>query len=372
MSMLSDPALALLRAWALTLGLTLGLALAGLVVHALALRALRLMARRQGEEFWSLVLDLVKGPTRLMSALLGLDLALAGLSPQDLDLPATLVDLAHKLHALCWIAAFAWAILACGGILAQWLQHSNNLLSEDNLRARKIMTQVRMFRRVFSVIVAVVALAATLMVFDVTRNIGASVLASAGIAGAVAGLSAQKFLSTIFAGMQIAITQPIRLDDVVVVEGEWGRVEEITLTYVVVRIWDQRRLVVPVLYFLEKPIQNWTRTNAEILGSVFLSVDYRAPVAELRAELERLCHEEAGELWDGRVCGLQVTDSGPATLTLRALVSSAGSSRNWDLRCLVRERLVCYIQEKHPDILPLTRISLDKPELQDPKELEHG
>ncbi|MBU1040574.1 MAG: mechanosensitive ion channel family protein [Proteobacteria bacterium] len=330
------------------------------------------MAKRQGEEFWVVALNLVKGPTGFAAALLGLDIGLAGIDVQALALPVNIIDLAHKLHALAWITVFAWAVLASGGILAQWFQRSNDILSDDNLRARKIITQVRMFRRVFSVIVLVVSLAATLMVFDVTRNIGASVLASAGIAGAVAGLSAQKFLSTIFAGMQIAITQPIRLDDVVVVEGEWGRVEEITLTYVVVRIWDQRRLVVPVMYFLDKPIQNWTRSSAEILGSVFLCVDYRAPVAELRSELERLCREEAGELWDGRVCGLQVTDSGPATVTLRALVSSAGSSRNWDLRCLVRERLVCYIQEKHPDILPLTRISFDKSGPEESKEMNDG
>ncbi|MBU1230401.1 MAG: mechanosensitive ion channel family protein [Proteobacteria bacterium] len=229
-----------------------------------------------------------------------------------------------------------------------------------------------MFRRVFSVVVAVVALAATLMVFDATRSMGASVLASAGIAGAVAGLSAQRFLSTIFAGMQIAITQPIRLDDVVVVEGEWGRVEELTLTYVVLRIWDQRRLVVPVTHFLDKPIQNWTRSSAEILGSVFLSVDYRAPVAALRAELERICREEAGELWDGRVCGLQVTDAGPAVLTLRALVSSRDSSSNWDLRCLVREQMVCYVQNAHPGALPLARVSLHEPRQLHAKEPEHG
>jgi len=365
--MLSDLAYALFRSAALALGLVL----VGLTTHALALRTLRHLAKRQGEELWGLALDLIKNPTRLAALLLGLDLALAA-QPLPETMPATMMNLAHKLHALCWIVVFAWAMLALGGILSQWLQRTNSILAEDNLRARKIVTQVRMFRRVFSVIVAVVALAATLMVFDVTRGIGASVLASAGIAGAVAGLSAQKFLATIFAGMQIAITQPIRLDDVVVVEGEWGRVEEITLTYVVVRIWDQRRLVVPVLYFLERPIQNWTRSSAEILGSVFLSVDYRAPVDALRKELERICREEAGELWDGRVCGLQVTEAGPAALTLRALVSSSDSSRNWDLRCLVRERLVCYVQDNHPETLPLMRVSLTDTGTHTAKDIEHG
>jgi len=354
----------------IALAVAVGLALAGLATHTMILRILRRLALARGEAFWSLALDLVKGPTRLAAALLGLDLALAGFA--DLDLPAALLSAAHKLHALCWIAVFAWAMLAVGGMLAQWLQRGNSVLAEDNLRARKIVTQVRMFRRVFSVLVILVALAAALMVFDVTRGIGTSVLASAGIAGAVAGLSAQKFLATIFAGLQIAITQPIRLDDVVVLEGEWGRVEEITLTYVVVRIWDQRRLVVPVTYFLEKPLQNWTRSSAEILGSVFLSLDYRAPVAALRAELSRICAEDAGELWDGRVCGMQVTDSGAATLTVRALVSSRDSSRNWDLRCLVREKLVCYIQKNHPEALPLARVSLNETQTPAEKESQHG
>lgn len=363
MPTLSDPAYALLH----TIALALGFALASLAVHGLVLRILRRVLPSPTKTLLGLALDLIQGSTRLAAVLLALKIALTAQ-----PLPEAAQPFEQKLLALCWVGCISWFALALGGILTQWFQRSHDILSKDNLQARKVLTQVRMLRRIFSAIVVVVALSVTLMIFDATRNIGASVLASAGIAGAVVGLSAQKFLSTIFAGMQIAITQPIRLDDVVVVEGEWGRVEEITLTYVVVQIWDERRLVVPVTYFLDKPIQNWTRNSAEILGSVFLSVDYRAPVAGLRLELERICREEAGELWDGRICGLQVTEAGPVTLTLRALISSPDSSRNWDLRCLVRERMVRYVRENHPEALPRRRVSLDANGHLTAKEQVHG
>lgn len=328
-------------------------ALGGLLAHAIILLAVRRVSRASGATFWGEALKPLCAPTRLAMLLLALQLARAGW-----PLPEASQPLAHSFFALGWIAALAWLAVALGGALGQWLQRNHDVSTEDNLEARKMLTKIRMFRRIFTLFVLVLALASALMVFDATRGVGASVLASAGIAGAVAGLSAQKFLGAVLAGVQIAITQPIRLDDVVVVEGEWGRVEEIGITYVVVRIWDERRLILPTTYFLERPIQNWTRSSANILGSAFVTLDYRAPVPALRAELERICREEAGELWDGRVCTLQVTEAGPTALTLRALVSSSNSSRNWDLRCLVRERLICYARENHPHILPRTRVLL--------------
>lgn len=349
MPLFYDPAYAVLRA----LALAIGFCLVALAMHSIALRILRRVLRSPKESFLLMALGLIQNPTRLGAMLLSVHVALT-----SQPLPEAFQVVADKTLSLVWVGALAWGMLAAGGILMLWLQRSYDILSENNLHARKVLTQVRMFRRIFSIVVCVVALSATLMIFDATRNLGASVLASAGIAGAVAGLSAQKFLSTIFAGMQIALTQPIRLDDVVVVEGEWGRVEEITLTYVVVCIWDQRRLVVPVMYFLDKPIANWTRNSAKIMGTVFLQVDYRAPVAALRTELERICREEGLALWDGQVCGLQVTEAGAATLELRALVSSANSSLNWDLRCLVRERLVAYVRDVYPESLPQARILL--------------
>ena len=331
----------------------LAFALGGLLAHALALRAARRVLRASGDPFWGEALRQLCAPTRLAAVLLALQL-----SRVTRALPEPFRPLVQDLYALAWTAALAWLAVALGGALGQWMQRNYDISSADNLEARKTLTKIRMFRRIFTLFVLVLALASALMVFDATRSIGASVLASAGIAGAVAGLSSQKFLGAVLAGVQIAIAQPIRLDDVVVVEGEWGRVEEIGMTYVVVAIWDERRLILPTTYFLERPIQNWTRSSANILGSAFVTLDYHADIAALRAELERICREEAGELWDGRVCVLQVTEAGPTALTLRALISSSNSSRNWDLRCLVRERLVCYVQKNHPAALPRTRVLL--------------
>ena len=192
-----------------------------------------------------------------------------------------------------------------------------SLQAADNLEARKIYTQVTVLKKVAVVIIGVFTLASMLMVFDSVRQFGTSILASAGIAGIIIGFAAQSSLATLLAGFQIALTQPIRIDDVVIVEGEWGRIEDITLTYVVVRIWDLRRLVLPITYFIEQPFQNWTRTSAEILGTVFLHVDYTMPIEPLRAELGRIL--AASPHWDGKVNGLVVTDAKERTLEVRAL-----------------------------------------------------
>jgi small-conductance mechanosensitive channel len=201
-----------------------------------------------------------------------------------------------------------------------------------------------------------------LMVFESVRQFGASILASAGIAGIVVGLAAQRSIATLLAGFQIAMTQPIRVDDVVIVEGEWGRIEDITLTYVVVKVWDQRRLIVPMTHFLERPFQNWTRTSAEMLGTVLLYADYSVPVGELRDELTRILSHS--RYWDGRVNVLQVTESKEYSVELRALVSAADASQAWELRCEVREQLVTFMQRRHPESLPRLRTSFaaDLPE----------
>jgi small-conductance mechanosensitive channel len=204
-----------------------------------------------------------------------------------------------------------------------------------------------------------------LMVFQSVRQLGTAMIASAGVAGIVIGFAAQKSLGTLLAGFQIAMTQPIRIDDVVIVEAEWGKIEEITLTYVVVRIWDLRRLVVPITYFIEKPFQNWTRTSADILGTVFLQVDYGVPVDAVRQELTRIL--EASPNWDRKVNVLQVTDTKERTLELRALASSSDASKSWDLRCEMREKLVAFIQQKFPDSLPRLRTTIERaPRFQHP------
>ena len=228
---------------------------------------------------------------------------------------------------------------------------------EDNLEARTVYTQVVVLKKIATAAVVVFAAASMLMVFESVRQFGTSILASAGIAGIIIGFAAQRSIATLVAGFQIALTQPIRLDDVVIVEGEWGRIEDITLTYVVVQIWDERRLIVPITQFIEQPFQNWTRTSSSILGTVFLHVDYRAPLEELRRELTRIL--VASPHWNGKVNVLQVTDATSHTLELRALASADDASRAWDLRCEVREKLVGFIQREHPDSLPRMRGELD-------------
>jgi small-conductance mechanosensitive channel len=229
----------------------------------------------------------------------------------------------------------------------------------DNLEARKVYTQVKVLKKIATVVIVIFTVAMMLMVFDSVRQLGTSILASAGVLGIIVGFAAQKSIATVLAGFQIAMTQPIRLDDVVIVEGEWGRIEEITLTYVVVLIWDQRRLVVPINYFIEKPFQNWTRVSAELLGTVFLYTDYTVPVQALREELDRIL---AGtKLWDGRVKGIQVTDSKERTLEVRILVSAGDAPTAWDLRCLVREKMVEFLQREYPGSLPRMRGELNSP-----------
>lgn len=235
-------------------------------------------------------------------------------------------------------------------------KYNTNTDTSDNFRARRVYTQFSVLERVIVFVLIILAIGIALMSFDSIRSIGASVLASAGIAGIILGFSAQKALGTLLAGIQIAITQPIRLDDVVIVEGEWGHIEEITLTYVVVAIWDKRMLVVPTTYFIEKPFENWTRKSGDILGTVYIYTDFRVPVDELRKELTRLL--ESTDLWDGEVNKLQVTDAKRDVMEIRALMSSKDSSISWDLRVYIREKLIAYLQKNYPDSLPRTRVSL--------------
>lgn len=192
-----------------------------------------------------------------------------------------------------------------------------------------------------------------LMTFPAIRQIGAGLLASAGLAGLIVGMAMKNTLSSLIAGIQIAFTQPIRLEDAVVVEGEWGWIEQIEMTYVVVRIWDLRRLILPLSYFIEHPFQNWTRQSADLLGAVTLNVDYTVPVEEVRKELRRIV--ESTDKWKGEVCALQVTDADKQTIQLRALVDARDSGTAWDLRCYVREKLIQFLQDKYPHALPRLR-----------------
>jgi small-conductance mechanosensitive channel len=263
-------------------------------------------------------------------------------------------------HALSLFILFlvTWLIIRIIHVSRDVILGRYDISAKDNLKARRIYTQIRVIERIIIIAILILAVAAALMSFPKIKQLGVSLLASAGIFGIVLGFAAQKTLGNIVAGIQIAMAQPIRLDDVVIVENEWGRIEEINLIYVVVKIWDQRRLVIPISYFIENPFQNWTRTSADILGTVYIYADYTVPVGEIRKELSRLLNES--EYWDKKVDVLQVTNTTEKTVELRALMSAENSSIAWNLRCEVREKLLDYLQKNHPQCLPKTRVELDK------------
>jgi small-conductance mechanosensitive channel len=260
---------------------------------------------------------------------------------------------ARHVASLVVIAAVAWTLVALVSVASDIVAGRFDVGSADNLRARRVHTQATILRRVAGVVIGVAAIAVMLTTFPSVRTLGASILASAGIAGIVLGLAAQQTLGNLIAGIQIAVTEPIRLDDVVLLEGEYGRIDEITFTYVVVALWDERRLILPISYFTTTPFENWTRSQSQITGSVQLHVDHAVPVDDLRAELSRVLRRSP--LWDGRQDALQVVESHPHTMEVRALVSARDAPSAWDLRCEVREALVAFICAHHPDSLPRLR-----------------
>jgi small-conductance mechanosensitive channel len=263
------------------------------------------------------------------------------------------VNRAAPIIIIFGIAVLAYRLV---GTFFLELRKRFDTTTEDNLRARRATTQIIVLERVVGFIVVVIGIAAGLMSVPGVRQYGASLLASAGVAGLVVGFAAQQTIANVLAGIQIAITQPLRIEDAVVIDGEWGWIEEITLTYVVVRVWDRRRLVVPISYLLQKPFQNWTRNSSSIMGSIYLYVDYTLDVQALRLEQTRLL--AASPYWDGDVDVVQVVDTTERTMVVRSLVSSSSSPRAWDLRCEIREGLVTWIKEHYPDSLPRERMRI--------------
>jgi small-conductance mechanosensitive channel len=225
----------------------------------------------------------------------------------------------------------------------------------QNLSERKVRTQIDFIYKLGSVFIVIIALAIGFMSFSRVREIGTSILASAGIIGIIVGIAAQRSIANLLAGLQLAFTQPIRLDDVVIVEGEFGKVEEITLTYIVVKIWDERRLILPISYFIEKPFQNWTRTSSEIVGSVLIHTDFTMPVEAIRNELNRLLENECKELWDGNTAKVHVIDMNDRVMQVRITASAANSTNAFELRCLIREKMISYIRDNYPQCLPRER-----------------
>jgi len=270
--------------------------------------------------------------------------------------PASAASAISHLVQVLFVAWGTWALAKLFFVVEDVVFDKYTVDVRDNLRARKVRTQTRFMKRFASAVLALLGFGIILTTFGTVRQVGTTLLASAGVVGIIIGFAAQKALGLVIAGFQVAFTQPIRLDDVVIVEGEWGRIEEITLTYVVVRIWDLRRLIIPINFFIDKPFQNWTRVSADLLGTVFLYLDYSVPVDAIRKEHERLLDSSA--LWDRKVCGVQVTDATEKTMEIRLLMSAGDSGSLWDLRCMVREKMICFVQENHPESLPRFRAEL--------------
>jgi small-conductance mechanosensitive channel len=339
------------REWLWSAGIVLAAVLAGLGVRRILFAALSRIARRTASKMDNSFVLHARKPAGLLLVLLAVFLAIP-LAPFPGEAKG---PIQHGI-GLLFIAAMAWLVIALIDVVDDLIARRYDITAADNLAARQVRTKTEMLRRIVVLVVGTIAAGLMLMTFPSIRKFGTSLLASAGVAGLIIGFAAKETLSNLLAGIQVALTEPIRLDDVVIVEGEWGRIEEIRMTFVVVRIWDDRRLIVPLSYFIEKPFQNWTRRTSNLLGTVFLYVDYTVAVEEIRKELDRILR--SSDLWDRRVSNVQVTDATDRTMQLRVLVSAADASTAWDLRCLVRERLITFLQKNHPESLPRVRAEM--------------
>ncbi|MGB8424417.1 MAG: mechanosensitive ion channel domain-containing protein [Desulfobacterales bacterium] len=326
----------------------IGSVILALIVHYVFYRVVGRIAARTRTTVVESITRRSRKPTRVIFVLLVVMVWIPSF-PIRADI-AVRVD---RIVSLTLVAVIAWALVALTGVIEDVITVRFPLDVRDNLAARRVHTRLRVLRHIAVILIGGLAVAAMLMSFDSLRRLGTSILASAGLAGIVVGIAARPTLSNLIAGVQVALTEPIRLDDVVIVEGEWGWIEEIRTTYVVVRIWDLRRLVLPLSYFIEKPFQNWTRVTADLLGTVFVYADYTFPVEELRGELYRVL--QSTNMWDKKSWGLQVTNATDRTIEMRALMSAADSGTAWDLRCYVREQLIAFMQTNYPESLPRSR-----------------
>ncbi|SFB77103.1 Small-conductance mechanosensitive channel [Flexibacter flexilis DSM 6793] len=312
-------------------------------------RLLRAWILRENKALYPLLIKYAYRPSRSVAVVIGIMTALP-----LLELPPRFEKIINHGIELILITVIAhWLIrLITGTKFVMLMRYDNDLT--DNLKARKVYTQFRIIERILIIAIIILAVGVGLMTFEKIRQVGVSLLASAGVIGVIMGLAAQRSIGMMFAGIQIAIAQPIRIEDVVVVEGEWGNVEEITLTYVSIRLWDERRLIVPINYFIEKPFQNWTRSSTNIMGTVMIYADYTIPISDLREAFTRFLRESS--LWDGRVGTLVVTDATSETIQIRALMSSSNADYLFELRTFIREKLITYIRENYPNALPRRRV----------------
>ncbi|MET0640660.1 MAG: mechanosensitive ion channel domain-containing protein [Hyphomicrobium sp.] len=347
---IAQTAIGLAPGWIVPALLALGAVVLALTIHAVLVALMRRWVGSKHPYLRSLFTH-TKGATRL-----ALIIVIVSLVVPTVPLSPDIQSIFGRALGVAFIILAGWVALIATKIAADSYLRRFDVQADDNLLARKHYTQVRILQRAAETMIAIVTIGAALMTFEAVRQYGVSLFASAGVAGLVVALAARPVFANLIAGVQIAMTQPIRVYDAVVVEGEWGWIEEITSAYVVIKLWDWRRLVVPLSYFIEKPFQNWTRENASIIGTVLIHTDYSVPVERVRRKLNDVA--KASPLWDGQVVNLQVTDATEGTLELRALVSARTSPAAWDLRCEVREKLIAFLQDELPEALPRVRASI--------------
>lgn len=332
--------------WTVFAALALAAVVAALVAHWLGRAVLERVTR--GAPVLRALLERTEQPGGAVLPLAALQLVWTA-APNNL----LHIDAVRHTNGVLLIGALTWlAVRAIAG-LSEGIVARHPLTVEDNLQARRVQTQAKVLARSAMVLVVLGGLAMALMTFPGARQLGASLLASAGVLGIVGGLAARPVFSNLIAGLQLALAQPIRMDDVLIVKGENGRVEEITGTYVVLKLWDERRMIVPLQWFIENPFENWTRSNSQLLQSVYLHLDFATPLEPLRAEAQRVV--EAAPEWDKRVCSLMVTDTSERTMKIRVLVSAASSGLAFDLGCRVREALIGFVAREYPDAFPRAR-----------------
>ena len=332
--------------WTATFAVALAAVTAALVLRRIG-RAVVLRATA-GSPVLHAIVQAVENAAAAAVPLATLQLVWAG-APESLPW----ISNVRHVNGLLLIGALTWLAISVLRGLGAGVVARHPMTAEDNLQARRIQTQANVLTRSAMVLVLLAGTSMALMTFPGARQFGASLLASAGVLGIIGGLAARPVFSNLIAGLQLALAQPIRLDDVLIVKGEWGRIEEITGTYVVMKLWDERRLIVPLQWFIENPFENWTRSSSQILGSVMLYLDFATPMEPLRAELERIV-KHAPE-WDGRVCVLQVTDATERAMQVRILLSAASAGKAFDLRCRVREAMLAFVAREYPQNLPQVR-----------------
>src|SRR5580693_2555430 len=354
------------KSWAgLGIAVAIAIVAALVVILLVAIIARGAGRRRSGAQ---LILSKARHPFRLLVIIVAIWIAVTFALPDDnwmaIKSAVWHADVSHVFLILTIIAS-TWLVAALVGYGLSLAVGRYSIDTPDNRVARRAQTQILIVRRLLVVIIVVVGLASVLLTFPGVQALGTSVLASAGVVSIIAGLAAQSTLGNVFAGVQLAFSDAIRVDDVVVVNLEWGRIEEITLTYVVVHIWDDRRLVVPSTYFTSNPFENWTRTSSQLLGEVDFDLDWRVSTAAMREQLGEILKQT--QSWDGRTQVLQVTDAVGGFVHVRILVSAKDSPTLFDLRCFVREAMVDWIQGQNPQTMPRTRITIGGDEIGEPK-----